>query len=83
MKLTSRNQPIALNLLTACFLYRTGSVFVVDIDKDNKYVVSGGEDDKAFVWELESGEVILEIKCKKGMCDIFNLDWFMNYRYNS
>ena len=43
-----------------------GSVFVLDIDNDNKYVVSGGEDDKAYVWELESGEVVLEIKCKDG-----------------
>jgi len=41
-----------------------GSVFVVDVDKDNKYVVSGGEDDKAFIWELESGKIVLEIKCK-------------------
>ena len=50
-----------LQLLSFIFL---GSVFVVDIDKNNKYVVSGGEDDKALIWELASGHVVSEIKCR-------------------
>ena len=38
-----------------------GSVFCVSVDGQScSMVVSGGEDDRAFVWRVGSGEVIME-----------------------
>ncbi|XP_078489248.1 angio-associated migratory cell protein-like [Ciona intestinalis] len=43
------------------FTQHQGSVFVVNVDpKFGKYAVSGGEDDKAFVWEIKSGDVMFQ-----------------------
>lgn len=30
------------------------------MSKDEKYAVTGGEDDKAYVWDVKTGEVIIE-----------------------
>nr|CAB3219599.1 angio-associated migratory cell protein-like [Phallusia mammillata] len=59
------------------FSVHEGSVFVVNVDNNSgKYVVSGGEDDKAYVWEIESGEIILECTGHKDSvtCAEFNAD---------
>lgn len=37
-----------------------GSVFCVNIASSGVLAVTGGEDDKAFVWQLDSGKVVLE-----------------------
>ena len=38
-----------------------GSVFCCNFEpKQNKLVVSGGEDDKAFVWDSTDGRIVLE-----------------------
>lgn len=43
------------------FSNHKGSVFSCDIEpKEGKLIVTGGEDDKAYVWESPSGEVILQ-----------------------
>lgn len=42
------------------FSQHTGSVFCCDIHIDGKLAVTGGEDDKAYVWAVETGEVIME-----------------------
>lgn len=39
----------------------TASVFCVSLDpKTNTLAVTGGEDDKAFVWRLSDGELLFE-----------------------
>ena len=39
----------------------TGSVFCCNFEpKEGKLAVSGGEDDKAYVWKVENGEVLFE-----------------------
>lgn len=44
------------------FTNHTGSVFCVDVNpEDANLAVSGGEDDKAFLWKADSGEVIKEL----------------------
>lgn len=44
----------------------SGSVFCVSLDPaTNCMAVTGGEDDKAYVWRLTDGEVLLECK---GVC---------------
>lgn len=49
---------------TCCFpayLFCPGSVFCVSLDPvTNSMAVTGGEDDKAFVWRVSDGEVLLE-----------------------
>lgn len=46
--------------LTA-LLSREASVFCVSLDpKTNALAVTGGEDDKAFVWRLSDGERLFE-----------------------
>jgi len=53
----------SLNLIVKYNVLLSGSVFVVSIDSaTSKLAVSGGEDDRAFVWHVESGEVLLECK---------------------
>ncbi|XP_034464800.1 angio-associated migratory cell protein [Hippoglossus hippoglossus] len=43
------------------FSKHTGSVFCVSLDPaTNSLAVTGGEDDKAFVWRLSDGEVLFE-----------------------
>lgn len=43
------------------FTKHTGAVFACAIDpQTNQLAVSGSEDDKAYVWKIDSGEVILE-----------------------
>ncbi|XP_076329006.1 angio-associated migratory cell protein isoform X2 [Tachypleus tridentatus] len=41
------------------FKKHIGSVFCCDVDQSGTYVVSGGEDDKAYVWRISDGEVLL------------------------
>ncbi|KAJ8683408.1 hypothetical protein QAD02_019200, partial [Eretmocerus hayati] len=36
------------------------SVFCGSLSKDGKYAVTGGEDDKAYVWDVKNGEIYLE-----------------------
>uniref|UniRef100_H2YSN0 Angio-associated migratory cell protein n=1 Tax=Ciona savignyi TaxID=51511 RepID=H2YSN0_CIOSA len=59
------------------FTEHEGSVFVVSVDpKYGKYAVSGGEDDKAFVWEIITGKVVFECTGYKDSvtCACFNAD---------
>ncbi|KAK4003322.1 angio-associated migratory cell protein [Daphnia magna] len=43
------------------FKQHSGSVFCCSIEpKESKLVVSGGEDDKAFVWDITDGQVVFE-----------------------
>lgn len=42
-------------------LYSEASVFCVSLDpKTNTLAVTGGEDDKAFVWRVSDGELLFE-----------------------
>lgn len=59
--------PIIRQMLSAQPLKRLlpflcpGSVFCVSLDPaTNSMAVTGGEDDKAFVWRVSDGEVLLE-----------------------
>lgn len=48
-------------LLTHGVSLGTASVFCVSLDpKTNTLAVTGGEDDKAFVWRLSDGELLFE-----------------------
>lgn len=54
-------------LFLSCFILCPGSVFCVSLDPaTNSMAVTGGEDDKAFVWRVSDGEVLLECKGKGG-----------------
>ncbi|XP_001604744.2 angio-associated migratory cell protein [Nasonia vitripennis] len=45
----------------ACiFEKHTGSVFCGFFSKDERYAATGGEDDKAYVWDAKTGEIVLE-----------------------
>lgn len=49
------------HLLTHGISLGTASVFCVSLDpKTNTLAVTGGEDDKAFVWRLSDGELLFE-----------------------
>ncbi|XP_013168433.1 PREDICTED: angio-associated migratory cell protein [Papilio xuthus] len=37
-----------------------GSVFCCNLHPDGKFAVTGGEDDKAYVWSTETGEIVTE-----------------------
>lgn len=50
------------DLAVTVFNKHTKSVFCCDLHPSGKYAVTGGEDDKAFVWSTETGEVIMECK---------------------
>ncbi|KAK2584265.1 hypothetical protein KPH14_006672 [Odynerus spinipes] len=39
--------------------HKSGSVFCGSLSKDGKFAVTGGEEDKAYVWDTTSGEIIL------------------------
>lgn len=50
------SQPCSLSLL-----FCEASVFCVSLDpKTNTLAVTGGEDDKAFVWRVSDGELLFE-----------------------
>ncbi|XP_041979679.1 angio-associated migratory cell protein [Aricia agestis] len=42
------------------FEKHTGSVFCCDLHPNGKLAVSGGEDDKAYVWSVENGEIVMD-----------------------
>lgn len=42
------------------FSKHVGSVFCCDLHPNGKLAVTGGEDDKAYVWSVESGQVVHE-----------------------
>ncbi|KAF9415951.1 hypothetical protein HW555_006583 [Spodoptera exigua] len=44
------------------FIFRehNGSVFCCDISPDGKLAVTGGEDDKAYVWRIEDGQLVMQ-----------------------
>jgi len=43
------------------FQQHSGSVFCCSVNpKDNSMIVSGGEDDKAFVWNMSDGKILFE-----------------------
>ncbi|KAG5261915.1 hypothetical protein AALO_G00290020 [Alosa alosa] len=59
------------------FSSHTGSVFCVSLDpQTNSLAVSGGEDDKAYVWTVSDGEVLLECTGHKDSvtCATFSYD---------
>ncbi|RVE75420.1 hypothetical protein OJAV_G00017080 [Oryzias javanicus] len=59
------------------FSKHTGSVFCVSLDPlTNSLAVSGGEDDRAFVWRVSDGEVLLECTGHKDSvtCAMFSHD---------
>lgn len=50
------SEPCSLSLL-----FCEASVFCVSLDpKTNTLAVTGGEDDKAFVWRVSDGELLFE-----------------------
>ncbi|XP_038154877.1 angio-associated migratory cell protein [Cyprinodon tularosa] len=59
------------------FSKHTGSVFCVSLDPaTNSLAVTGGEDDKAYVWRVSNGEVLLECTGHKDSvtCAMFSHD---------
>lgn len=59
------------------FSKHTGSVFCVSLDPaTNSLAVTGGEDDKAYVWRVSDGEVVFECTGHKDSvtCAVFNHD---------
>ncbi|XP_051912915.1 angio-associated migratory cell protein [Hippocampus zosterae] len=59
------------------FSKHTGSVFCVSFDPaTNNLAVTGGEDDKAYVWRVSDGEVVLECTGHKDSvtCAVFSHD---------
>lgn len=45
---------------TLVFSKHVGSVFCSDLHPGGKIAVTGGEDDKAYVWSVETGEVVMD-----------------------
>lgn len=59
------------------FSKHTGSVFCVSLDPaTNSMAVTGGEDDKAYVWRVSDGEVLMECTGHQDSvtCAVFNHD---------
>uniref|UniRef100_A0A7N6BWF5 Angio-associated migratory cell protein n=1 Tax=Anabas testudineus TaxID=64144 RepID=A0A7N6BWF5_ANATE len=59
------------------FSKHTGSVFCVSLDPaTNNLAVTGGEDDKAYVWRVSDGEVLMECTGHKDSvtCAVFSHD---------
>uniref|UniRef100_A0A8C4FDR9 Angio-associated migratory cell protein n=1 Tax=Dicentrarchus labrax TaxID=13489 RepID=A0A8C4FDR9_DICLA len=59
------------------FSKHTGSVFCVSLDPaTNSMAVTGGEDDKAYVWRVSDGEVLMECTGHKDSvtCAVFSHD---------
>jgi len=60
-----------------CYDKHTDSVFSVSIDPvNNSMAVSGGEDDKAYVWRIQDGETLMECRGHKDSvtCTAFSHD---------
>ncbi|CAK1602992.1 unnamed protein product [Parnassius mnemosyne] len=53
------------DLAVLVFNKHSGSVFCCDLHPCGKFAVTGGEDDKAFVWSVGTGDVIMECKGHK------------------
>lgn len=47
------------------FTKHVGSVFCCDLHPDGKIAVTGGEDDKAYVWSVETGQEVMDCKGHK------------------
>lgn len=47
------------DLAAVVFEQHNGSVFCCDLHPNGKYAVTGGEDDKAFVWSTANGQTIM------------------------
>lgn len=59
--LSPRVDPLSVFIYNLRFIWAAGSVFCVSLDPaTNSMAVTGGEDDKAYVWRLSDGEVLLE-----------------------
>ena len=53
--------PFSLLIFIYLFICFLASVFSVAIDPvSSSLAVSGGEDDKAFIWRIQNGETLLE-----------------------
>ncbi|GAB6018794.1 hypothetical protein CHUAL_000456 [Chamberlinius hualienensis] len=67
------NIPDDANLV---FDKHTGSVFCCDLTSNGELAVSGGEDDRAYVWNTSTGEVIFECQgySDSVTCVCFNSD---------
>lgn len=48
------------DLAALVFSKHVGSVFCSDIHPSGKLAATGGEDDKAFVWSVQTGQVVME-----------------------
>lgn len=48
------------DLAVLAFDKHNGAVFCCDFHPSGKLAVTGGEDDKAYVWSVETGEVVME-----------------------
>lgn len=58
------------------FREHTGPVFACAVSADGKHVVSGGEDDRGYVWNLQTGEQLFQCTGHKDSvtCVGFNFD---------
>ncbi|CAH0558160.1 unnamed protein product [Brassicogethes aeneus] len=54
------NEAEVVDLAKFTFTKHAKSVFCSDLSGDSKLAVTGGQDDVAYVWDTESGEVVLE-----------------------
>ncbi|MCI4375073.1 hypothetical protein PGIGA_G00104960 [Pangasianodon gigas] len=60
------------------FIKHTGSVFCVSLDPvTNNLAITGGEDDKAYVWNVIDGEVVFECTAKEEIWsfEVGDLEW--------
>lgn len=54
------DMPKPEDLAALAFDKHNGSVFCCDVHSNGKVAVTGGEDDKAYVWSVETGKVLME-----------------------
>lgn len=54
------DMPKPEDLAALAFEKHNGSVFCCDIHPNGKIAATGGEDDKAYVWSVETGEILME-----------------------
>lgn len=54
------NDEEVVDLAKFTFTKHTQSVFCGDVSSDDKLAVTGGQDDAAYVWDLETGDIVLE-----------------------
>lgn len=53
-----------VNFYAVCSV-ASGAIFVIDVDpKNSQLVVSGGEDDLAYLWDIETTEILLKCEGK-------------------